>query len=688
MSDLIPTPSWDPVHEISTTDRVLGGPGGVANIQAQALFNQNTLSRMMGGALPFDGAFSALVGGYPLGATVMLDSGELVVSEEAGNVQNPNTDMTGWAKKNSASQIFDESGKTQQEINNSKSISYLLSVNRFDGLMIKTSSYHPDLNIGGNTYKYDQNISRSQHNGGTIIDPTKTFPTDWNDKVQQQDWFTASSSASGVFVLVKPDTEICASDFGVHPEKDSTYAIQAALNYSAYRTVIYADVIINTSETLQIKNGCGLSGDHYTHNSRGTLKTGILNYSGTGDAVRFGEFSDTSARNVTLKNVHLFDVLNTARCAAIGYDVIGSEVDFVATGFDVSIVIQRWLYYINKFRVFGYNYRKNGILIGGNINEGLVEFKLISTSLTIDKGFSCGLAIAEYSVVSSASNNPTISGSVEQHSGRHFDFNQIRSGVMKPYFESPAPDGTAYQNIQMNINRCYGSEFTVYGSGKSAYSAYINNSRDCKISGELKGGVTADLNITASFGIDTSELHAYRVTAENYSTGRITGRAANGGVVRESYGAAAATPAAGNYGVGSKLWYTNPTTLAPVTVVTDVTLNTDVTPNTITKTTRTINQKEIGKLVTVAGSFGTLAATTVSGVAGESVLTVNSGANNILVGDYLAIPSNTGSYRIDYIYQDGGLTMIRVNRALTVTVSAVTATYFTPTTESIITTSQ
>lgn len=587
----------------------------------------------------------------------------------------------------SANQVIDSSGKTQQDINDAKSISYLLNVQLYDGLMINTTSYHSDLNIGGNIYKYVPSISRSSHNGGTIIDPTKTFPSDWGDKAQQQVWFTATSSLMGVFVLVKPDTDICASDFGAHPNKDSSYAIQAAVNYSAYRTVIYADVVLNSSETLQIKNGCGLRGDHYTHNSRSTLKSSILNYSGTGDAIRFGEFSDTAARNITLKDVHLFDVLGTARCATIAYDLIGSDVDFVATGFEVSLVVQHYLYYINRCKVFGYNYRKNGILIGGNINEGAVEFKLISTSLEIDTGFSCGQTSAAYGVVSSSSNNPTISGSVEQHSGRHFSFSQIRGGAIKPYFESPAVDGSAYQTIQMTINRCYGSEFIVYGSGKSGYSVYVDNSRDCKISGEIKGGVTADLSITSTcFGIDTSGLHASKIIATHYSTGSIVGRASNGGAVRESYGAATATPTAGCYGVGSKLWYTNPTTLTPITVVTDVTLNTGVTPNTITKTTKTINQKEIGKLVTVAGSFGTLAATTVTGLVGESVLIVNSGANNILVGDYLSIPTNGGSYRIDYIYQDGVNTMIRVNRALTASVNAVTVSYFAPTTEAIITT--
>ena len=59
-----------------------------------------------------------LAGGYLKNARVMLANGEIVQNGTNGNLTNdPNTDMTGWEKKNSADQIFDESGFTQQEIN-------------------------------------------------------------------------------------------------------------------------------------------------------------------------------------------------------------------------------------------------------------------------------------------------------------------------------------------------------------------------------------------------------------------------------------------------------------------------------------------------------------------------------------------------------------------------------------------
>ena len=54
---------------------------------------------------------------YPINARVMLVNGDIVKSTVANNIINPNVDMTGWVKTNDASQIFDESGRSQHEIN-------------------------------------------------------------------------------------------------------------------------------------------------------------------------------------------------------------------------------------------------------------------------------------------------------------------------------------------------------------------------------------------------------------------------------------------------------------------------------------------------------------------------------------------------------------------------------------------
>lgn len=61
----------------------------------------------------------AKAGGYAFGDRVRLLTGEIVQSTVESNTNNPNVDMTGWSSKvGNARQIFDSSGKNQQELNN------------------------------------------------------------------------------------------------------------------------------------------------------------------------------------------------------------------------------------------------------------------------------------------------------------------------------------------------------------------------------------------------------------------------------------------------------------------------------------------------------------------------------------------------------------------------------------------
>lgn len=81
-----------------------------------------------------------LAGGYLKNARVMLANGDIVKSTIDGNTNDPNTDMTGWVKTNSASQIFDESGLSLQEINDSNSAGKVY----FSSFGAKTIEQTPD----------------------------------------------------------------------------------------------------------------------------------------------------------------------------------------------------------------------------------------------------------------------------------------------------------------------------------------------------------------------------------------------------------------------------------------------------------------------------------------------------------------------------------------------------------------
>lgn len=79
----------------------------------------NIVFQTQGNAYPYNAAYATEIGGYPLNARIAIDNGDIVRSTIASNTNNPNTDMTGWVKVNSASQIFDNNGNSIQEVEDS-----------------------------------------------------------------------------------------------------------------------------------------------------------------------------------------------------------------------------------------------------------------------------------------------------------------------------------------------------------------------------------------------------------------------------------------------------------------------------------------------------------------------------------------------------------------------------------------
>lgn len=109
MPNLTPTPSWD---NVTAWEKTTVADGVQMNAPAQALVNRTEFLREYTPVPYVDGAK------YKVNQRIMLDNGDIVKNTIEGNTANPNIDMTGWKLGNSADQIFDASGKTQQEVNN------------------------------------------------------------------------------------------------------------------------------------------------------------------------------------------------------------------------------------------------------------------------------------------------------------------------------------------------------------------------------------------------------------------------------------------------------------------------------------------------------------------------------------------------------------------------------------------
>src|SRR5690606_26456238 len=67
-------------------------------------------------------------------------------------------------------------------------------------LSYSVTGYHHCTAVGGGTFVWDASRPKADHNGGTVIDPAKTFPADWSNLDNVRGWFTPASLGSGCFV--------------------------------------------------------------------------------------------------------------------------------------------------------------------------------------------------------------------------------------------------------------------------------------------------------------------------------------------------------------------------------------------------------------------------------------------------------------------------------------------------------
>ena len=206
---------------------------------------------------------------YNSGERVVLVNGDIVKSTVDGNANDPNVDMTGWVKEKAASQIFDESGLSQQEWNNGvESIADLLAIpNPKNCSRIFVKSYHSGLNKGGGTFVY--NSAKSLINDGVVC---------FNGWVRDSFMFITSSMAGCVIDGLSDDTQALQRgvdytaqnnfafyvDEGVHYLNTATFKRWGSdHDYQTYCPIIelkYSNIsVVGKSEKSILKYGDGIT---------------------------------------------------------------------------------------------------------------------------------------------------------------------------------------------------------------------------------------------------------------------------------------------------------------------------------------------------------------------------------------------------------------------------------------------
>lgn len=159
MTNLTPTVLWQAVRQVERTDPVLGGPGGIANDQAQALLNRTEFLNKYT-PTPFINTHK-----YAVDELVLLDNGDTVQSTTPNNQNNPNVNMIGWVFYLTASKVKDSSGVSQQTINN---MLHLATIQDLPSTAQKGQIAVVYDDLRGGKFFYDPDKS-SVNNGGTVF---------------------------------------------------------------------------------------------------------------------------------------------------------------------------------------------------------------------------------------------------------------------------------------------------------------------------------------------------------------------------------------------------------------------------------------------------------------------------------------------------------------------------------------
>ncbi|TNJ65577.1 hypothetical protein FE784_14230 [Paenibacillus hemerocallicola] len=113
----------------------------------------------------------------------------------------------------------------------------LLTLPYEHGKVAGLAGYHAGSVIGGEIFVYDETIGRTLHNGGSIVDPSAPFPSDWSSQTQRQAWYAHSGTGSGCWLRCRGGGTVpyTADDFGAKPYEPATVdteAIQACIDSS------------------------------------------------------------------------------------------------------------------------------------------------------------------------------------------------------------------------------------------------------------------------------------------------------------------------------------------------------------------------------------------------------------------------------------------------------------------------
>jgi hypothetical protein len=120
---------------------------------------------------------------------------------------------------------------------------------------ITFSGYHAANDGGGGLFYWDSTKPKSDHNGGTIIDPTAPFPADWDNQTQLAAWFDSNNAGTGCWIRQFAGA-VNVKWFGAYADASKTpsnvLAFQRTFDFA------YGNVLVPDAKIYEVELGEGV----------------------------------------------------------------------------------------------------------------------------------------------------------------------------------------------------------------------------------------------------------------------------------------------------------------------------------------------------------------------------------------------------------------------------------------------
>lgn len=358
--------------------------------------------------------------------------------------------------------------------------------------------YHSDVKGGGGRFVWDATAVKNTHNGGTIIDPDVTYPTDWTNQAQLTTWFDGSANVTTGCWIRKYDGDINPRMFGAKGGGTTNDSLAIAEAFAASPIISFT-----AGSYLMVTGVTKIADDIDVDFGNATIING-----GAGFTFTFGATADTPTNSGLRVTGGNFIQLDPNTASNLNYIRIAGMSDFNITKCKMKNVSNGGIYVeagcedglIDGVRIKGKTLYSTcrGIWLNGSTASDyasqLIDISSITRNATPVPVYSvksvsvtnCHIALPAYGIYNMNTRDTHVMNNYVDVSGggaRCLAINNYSPGAIvkgNTFKGDQSSTGVLVTQYSHDVIISGNTFLGTFGGGRDIYAAYL---ADCQISG-------------------------------------------------------------------------------------------------------------------------------------------------------------------------------------------------------------